>query len=145
MEPTATAMPTTQFTLPRKAWYTTPGTARIMTAMSEVPEVSLMGVWTNWSMRGTIKNPPPTPTYPEAKPATSPMRAPQASCFADMETGRCASGADADSPEAGAHAEPAGEEAAARLSARRARAARTFALNAPFSGAGSLNAFRSMV
>lgn len=104
-----------------------------------------------------MRNPPPTPTYPEAKPATSPMRAPQANCFADMETGRCASGSDADSPEAGAHAEPAGEEAAAaplvtpprdaaaRLSARRARAARTFALNAPFSGAGSLNAFRSMV
>ena len=60
-----------------------------------------------------MRNPPPTPTYPEAKPATSPMRAPQANCFADMETGRCASGSDADSPEAGAHAEPAGEEAAA--------------------------------
>ncbi len=62
MEPQATAMPAIQLMLPSSAWVTTPGTARIMTAISEVPEVSFMGTCSRAIMSGTMMKPPPTPT-----------------------------------------------------------------------------------
>ena len=55
-----------------------PGTARIMTAIRDVPEVSFMGTCRTDIMSGTMMKPPPTPTYPEASPANRPMAAPMA-------------------------------------------------------------------
>ena len=40
----------------------TPGMAKIMTAMSEVPDALRMGMPIIESMSGTMMNPPPTPT-----------------------------------------------------------------------------------
>lgn len=62
MEPQATAMPAIQLMLPSSAWVTVPGTARIMTAISDVPEVSFMGTCRMDIISGTMIKPPPTPT-----------------------------------------------------------------------------------
>ena len=59
----------------------TPGTARIITAMSDVPDAWRMAMPTSDSMSGTMMKPPPTPTYPEANPAIKPMPTPMSSCL----------------------------------------------------------------
>ena len=55
-------MPAIQLMLPSSAWVTVPGTARIMTAISDVPEVSFMGTCRMDIISGTMIKPPPTPT-----------------------------------------------------------------------------------
>ena len=40
----------------------TPGMAKIMMAMSDVPEARLMGISRMASISGTMMKPPPTPT-----------------------------------------------------------------------------------
>ena len=60
MEPQATAMPAIQLMLPSKAWAMVPGTAKIITAMSDVPEVTRMEMCAMEIIIGTMMKPPPT-------------------------------------------------------------------------------------
>ena len=62
IDPTAMAMPTRKCTLPKSACSTTPGMARIVTAMSDVPLAFFMGRSMSERNSGTMMKPPPTPT-----------------------------------------------------------------------------------
>ena len=62
MLPTTMAMPARYSMLPSRPCSMTPGMAKIMMAMSDVPEARLMGMSKTASISGTMMKPPPTPT-----------------------------------------------------------------------------------